>query len=238
MPRSIQFHTAVVDLFRSSMQQNPKQTLGSDYFGAEVRTVEHVCLASMNQLKHLVLVFRTRYSCASTCFLWHNALLYVANDCVYNEPSFPEDGAIEEDMDTKQPNSDLVRRITWFMACVDGYKALAPQFPIVGGIMQGLLSMGIENGLVTAAGGRAYMAEAKVDASMQVLVTPPEKLWMTAQNFSTRSRLPDNQDNFIIDLNGALADPIAASIDALSHRFNQITMLDELPDKIDATSPV
>lgn len=222
------------------MQQNPKQTLGIDSFGAEDRTVEHVCLASMNQLKHLVLVFRTRYSCASTCFLWHNALLYVANDCVSNEPSFPEDGAIEEDMDTKQANSDLVRRITWFMACVDGYKALAPQFPIVSGIMQGLLSMAIENGLMTAAEGRAYIAEAKVDAkkASRVLVIPPEKLWMIAQNFSTRLGHPDSQDSFIIDLNGALADPIAASIDALSHRFNQITMVDEPPDNTHAASPV
>lgn len=211
-----------------------------DSFDAEARTVEHVCLASMNQLKHLVLVFRTQYSCASTCFLWHNALLYVANDCISNEPSSPEDGAIEEDVDTKQADSDLVRRITWFMACVDGYKALAPQFPIVGGIMQGLLSMGIENGLMTAAEGRAYMAEAKVDAreASRVLVIPPEKVWISAQNSGTRSGLPDSQDNFIIDLNGALADPIAASIDALSQRFNQITMLDELPDDTHATSPV
>lgn len=211
-----------------------------DSLGAEDRTVEHVCLASMNQLKHLVLVFRTQYSCASTCFLWHNALLYVANDCISNELFFPEDGAIEEDMDTKQADSDLVRRITWFLACVDGYKALAPQFPIVGGIMQGLLTMGIENGLMTAAEGRAYMAEAKVDAreASRVLVIPPEKIWMIAQNFGTRSGLPDSQDNFIIDLNVALADPIAASIDALSLRFNQITMLDELPDDTHATCPV
>lgn len=226
------------------MQRNPKQTLGIGSFGAENRTVEHVCRASINQLKSLVLVFRTRYSCAPTCFLWHNALLYVANDCVSNEPSLPEDGGDieEEDMDTVPSSSTLVRqRVTWFMACVDGYKALAPQFPIVIGIMRGLLSMGIENGLMTAAEGRAYMAEAKLDAneaSTEKRIIPPMKLWMMAQNFSTHSGLPDCQDNFIIDLNGAMADPTAASIDALSQQSNQVTMLDG-PSTIDhATSPV
>lgn len=223
------------------MQRNPKQTLGIGSFGAETRTVEHVCLASINQLKSLVLVFRTRYSCAPTCFLWHNALLYVANDCVSNESSLTEDGGAieEEDLDTTRSTSNLAKRTTWFMACVDGYKELAPQFPIVNGIMQGLLSMGIEKGLMTAAEGRAYMAGAKLDAKepSEKHIVPPMKLWMIAQNLSTRSGPPDSQDNFIIDLNGAMADPTAASIDALSRQFNQFTMLDGLSTSDHTTSP-
>lgn len=228
-----------MDLFRPSLQLHPKQVLDIDSLVAEDRTVENICTASINQLKHLVLVFRTRYAFAPTCFLWHTALLYVANDCVSKEHPASEDGSVKGEMDIMRSNSDVVRKTTWFMACVDGYKALAPQFPIVSGIMQGLLSMGIENGLMTAAEGRAYMDEANPSAGevSRAHMSHSEELWIRAQNFSTRLGLPDSQDNFIIDLNGAMADPIAASIDALSHRFNQITMMDELSASDTTTSP-
>lgn len=219
-----------MDLFRPSLQQNPKQSLEIGSFSAENRTVEDVCYASINQLKHLVLVFRTRYACARSCFLWHNALLYVANDCVSNQTVLPGKRAAEEDVEMTDTNSDAAKRIVWFMACVDGYKALAPQFSIVSGILQGLLTMGIEQGLMTAAEGRAYMDEVKVDAirASRASISHPGKPWLAARSFTARPEVPDIQDRFIIDLDGAMADPNAASIEALAQRFQEVVMLGDL----------
>lgn len=120
-------------------------------FSAEQRSIRDVCLASMNQLKHLVLVFRTRYSCASSSFVWHNALLYVANDCLSAQPPSPTDEAAQEDAEFSITNDETTKRMIWFMACVDGYKALEPQFPILSSVMEGLLSTGMEKGLITVA---------------------------------------------------------------------------------------
>ncbi|KAJ4387481.1 hypothetical protein N0V93_008073 [Gnomoniopsis smithogilvyi] len=236
----IQFHTAVMDLFRPLLQQNPKQRLEFGSFNAENRTVEDVCLASINQLKHLVLVFRTRYAGARSCFLWHTALLYVANDCVSESMILPGNKTEENDVDMTGANIDGAKQVIWFMACVDGYKALAPQFPIVSGIVQGLLSMGIEQGMVTAAEGRAYMEEVEVDAirASHVNVGHPGKPWLTAQSFAARVELPERQDHFIIDLNRAMADPTAASIEALSQRFNEVVMLDELSASKNTATPM
>lgn len=239
---SIQFHIAVLDLFRPSLQRNPTQSLGLESFSAENRTVKDVCLASINQLKHLVLVFRTRYSCARSCFLWHNALLYIANDCVAKQMTLPGNKAVTEDVEMTGTDTDAGKRMHWFVACVDGYKALAPQFTIVSGIIQGLLSMAIEQGLITAAEGRAYMDEVKADAAATwaasgASIRDPAKPWPTAGSFNVSSGLPESQDHFIVDLNGAMTDPNAASIEALSQRFKEVVRLDELSASKDTSSP-
>lgn len=221
------------------MQLNPNQSLKLGSFSAEKRTVQDVCLASINQLKHLVLIFRTRYSCASNTFLWHKALLYVANDCVSSHDTSLGNQTIKEDVEMTDTNSDVASRIIWFMACIDGYKALAPQFSIAGGIIQGLLSMGIEKGLITAAEGRALMDEVKVDAARtsQTPVSHLESPWMRAQNASAGSEPLEGQDQFIVDLNGAMANPNAASIEALSQRFNEVVMVEEVLASEHTTSP-
>ncbi|KAJ4415493.1 hypothetical protein N0V82_007295 [Gnomoniopsis sp. IMI 355080] len=234
---------AVLDLFRPTLQQNPTQSLGVEFFSAENRTVEDVCLASVNQLKHLMLVFRTRYSCARSCFLWHNALLYVANDCVSKQMSLSGNKAITEDVEMTGTNTDASKRVHWFLACIEGYKALAPQLTIVSGIIQGLLSMGIERGLITAAEGRAYMDEVEADGatwavSRASIQGHPRQPWATAGSFTVFSGgLPESKDHFIVDLNKAMTDLNAASIEALSQRFKEVVMLDELSTSKHTTSP-
>lgn len=177
----IYFHTAVLDLFRPFPYQQPETPYKLDYSSADDPTPESVCNASLNQLKHLILIFRSRYQCAALTMLWQNALLYVANACLPLQRSPPNtagaadadqmegvtttnavpaetDGLSENEAAESEGEED--RRI-WFTACIDALRALAPQFEIVTGLVQGLLTMAILRGSIAAVEGRAIMDQVK-----------------------------------------------------------------------------
>lgn len=184
------FHTAVLDLFRPFPCQQLQPPFQLDQFAAQDPTPEGVCNASVNQLKHIILIFRSKYACATSTMLWQNALLYVANACLplqrgpapsltgaagpgygYMEgmtttsPAAMEDGgrSYEENLDESSEDSD---RRKWFTACVDALRDLAPQFGIVTGILQGILSMAILKGSISAFEGRAIMDQLKAAAKV------------------------------------------------------------------------
>lgn len=182
---SIQFHAAILDLFRPFLCRQPNQPLQLGRFTAENRTPAAIYAASVNQLKHIILVFRTRFSCATTSLLWHNALLYVANACLPLQSSSHKGGQqshshshshSSQDYDQglelttigtwgagSGPQGDDDRRRVWFLACIAGYQDLAPRFHLVTKIVPGLLSLAILNRQMTAAEGRALMGQMKAN---------------------------------------------------------------------------
>lgn len=188
----IYFHTAVLDLFRPFPYQRPETPFRlTSFFPADNPTPEGVCNASVNQLKHLILVFRSRYPCATFTMLWQNALLYVANACLPLQRGTPRaagaggdgdsDGSVADHMDgvvtttaedDELPEDDTdeseeeAHRRKWFTACIDALIALAPQFGIVTGIMQGILTMAILKGSIAAVEGRSIMDRLKVDTEV------------------------------------------------------------------------
>jgi hypothetical protein len=185
----IVFHAAVLDLFRPFRYQIAQTPYLLERFAARHPTPEGICDASVSQLKHLVLVFWSRYSCATSTMLWQNALLYVANECLpLRQPAPPTAGATEahdggsrstDEMDdvgnteilddetataggTDESEEEADRR-KWFTACIEGFGALAPQFPLAAGIVQGILSMAMTKGSIPAVEGRAIMGRLKAD---------------------------------------------------------------------------
>lgn len=174
---SIQLHAAILDLFRPFLHGQPNQPLRLDSFTADIRTPAAIYAASVNQLKHLILVFRTRYSCAKTSVLWHNALLYVANACLPLQPSSHkgkhQDHYQDHEQGLEQAGAEVWRedalwgndnnRRVWFLACIAGYQDLAPRFDLVTKIVPGLLSIAILKRQMTAAEGRALMAQMKAN---------------------------------------------------------------------------
>lgn len=202
----IYFHTAVLDLFRPFPYMRPETPYRLDNLPSDDPTPKGVCHASINQLKHLILIFRSRYHCAASTMLWQNALLYVANACLPLQRGPPRaqapggqglaDGdtsadpmegltmttttsttaasaAAEDDEllqadeadDDGESDEDADRR-RWFTACIDALRALAPQFGIVTGIVQGILSMAILKGSIAAVEGRAVMDQLKADTEV------------------------------------------------------------------------
>lgn len=229
--RSIYFHTTVLDLFRSSLHQNPKQALDLDTFTADHRNVEDVCLASKNQLKNLVLVFRTRYASAISSVLWHTALLYVANDCFLAPPEpLPEPTMAAAELRRQGVAMTEDSKRVWYLACIDGYKALAAQFGFIRHILQGLLGLGISKGLITAAEGRAHMHGVnriqRARRPSRVPAAYVQPVWMIFPAVAGPAQAATGGLNFILDLHAAMEDPVAASVEALSRSFEKIVMFD------------
>ncbi|KAH8746506.1 hypothetical protein F5883DRAFT_254093 [Diaporthe sp. PMI_573] len=187
------FHTAVLDLFRPFPYQRLQAPFLLDNFAADNPSLEGVCDASVSQLKHLILIFRARYPCATSTMLWQNALLYVANACLPLRGPAPHPAGATGDvhgsrnademegmmtttttaMGDGEPTDEKIAeseenadRRKWFTACIDALRALAPQFGIVTGIVQGILSMAILKGSIAAVEGRTIMDQVKASAEV------------------------------------------------------------------------
>lgn len=199
--------------------------------------------------------------------MWHNAILYLANACLpfpaakammHHPPGPPltlltEDGPDNdagEMTDTdhrslKAPQQDNSPR-SWFLVCIDTYRAFTPQFPIVGGIIQGLLSMAILRGVITATEGRQILNECIVDVKQRYSAfgkaqTEEERLWsvsglaqQTGVDGSDPTILTDTGtnaiptlENFVMDLNMAAMNPSAASGQVLARTFEELAMVDD-----------
>ncbi|KAM4062337.1 fungal zn(2)-Cys(6) binuclear cluster domain-containing protein [Hirsutella rhossiliensis] len=132
----IWFHTSILQLFRPFMQQlkplvKPPHT-APDAFPTTVFA------ASLNQLKHLALVFRYTFACAMYAAFWHVALMYIANAVI---------------QDTEDPQWR-----GYLMLCLDGYGDLFGAFPVAGAIAKSLLSMALRLSVVTSSEARVLMA--------------------------------------------------------------------------------
>lgn len=170
----------------------------------------------MNQLKHLVLVYRTRFPSASYTILWQYCLLYVANATLQTK----EDQRKEEKDGLGQKDSDWW---FWFFLCIAGYQKLFPSFRVVESIVQGLLTMAISKGALTAAEGRTMM----------------ERLHAGGDHAQFKHAV---KGSFIVDLGMAATDPLAACVDSLSEKFDELMLYDEFMAKeamelVEPTSP-
>lgn len=136
----------------------------------------------------MVLAFRTHYACAKASLLWHNALLYVANACLPRQASIAGKGkeivdsrglldgemdevdgvdgleGVDDIRDGNDDNGDEARQKIWFLACLAGYRALAPQFPVAKSIFQRLLSMAVRRGGITVEEARSLLDQMKSDS--------------------------------------------------------------------------
>jgi len=143
---SIYYHAAITDLFRPFLLDDASRTKRVQSFSAPDSTPEAVYVASVNQLKRLILVYMTNFATPSYTFLWHTALLYVANATLRDAPNR---GWRE-----------------WFQICLAGYENLSASFRVAGTIAQGLLAMAVRNRAMGSAeaGQMAKQLKAKTAA--------------------------------------------------------------------------
>jgi hypothetical protein len=127
---------------------------------------------------------------ATTSIFWHVALLWTVNAVVSEE-------------------GDPNRRF-YYMLCIKCYQKLYQCFSIIEIIVQGLLGMGIEKGIVSVSESNRIVGE--------LLATRQPKNEISA----TRIR-----GAFIIDRDLALQDLDAAMVDSLAERFQEITIFSE-----------
>ena len=93
--------------------------------------------ASVNQLKSLIVEYRTNYMASAYSILWHSGLIYLANGIL---------------QDTSDPEWRL-----YFLLCIYAYESLGRPYRISEMVAQGLLSMSLRDTNITAAEARKIM---------------------------------------------------------------------------------
>lgn len=143
----IYYHALIIDLFRPFVQ-GPHKNAELKSFSSPSSTPRAVYTSSVNQLKRLVLVYRVRFPSASYTFLWHTALLYVANAML---------GAhhVGRDPDAR----------AWLRLCLSGYKKLFGSFRVVENIVLGLLSMALRDGIISLPEARDVLTQLRSRAT-------------------------------------------------------------------------
>ncbi|KAI1317618.1 hypothetical protein F5Y16DRAFT_392614 [Xylariaceae sp. FL0255] len=120
----IWLHTAILDMFQPFINKPPSEAPRLDTFTAEDNTPEALYQASLNQLKHLVIDYRTHHAASTYSILWHTGLIYLAHGVLSgNDPDWH----------------------LYFLLCIYGYERLSRPFRVVESISQGLLSMALRD---------------------------------------------------------------------------------------------
>jgi hypothetical protein len=126
------FHASIVQLFRP-FARDQTQIIPERSFHSS----KEIFTASLNQLKHLVIVFRHTFPRGSCAILWHIALLHVANWALHN---------------TTDPQWQ-----SYFTLCLDSFTDLFVGFRTSGGIAKSLVSIALRLGVMQPAEARGLI---------------------------------------------------------------------------------
>lgn len=103
-------------------------------------------------------------------------------------------------------------RRSYFSRCLEGYKMLYPRYAVTVPIFKSLLSMAVSHGVITSQ--EAY------DAVGQLLAKS------NRGSGQQSSAVEPAEGCFMIDLDLALTDMVAANVDSLSQRFDDMVMFE------------
>ncbi|KAI0138516.1 hypothetical protein F4776DRAFT_654301 [Hypoxylon sp. NC0597] len=129
----IWLHCAIIDIFRPFVGKRIGQQSRLRTFSAWDSSLDTAYAASVSQLKHLVVEYRSKFAASTYSILWHTGLVYLANAML---------------KETNNPESHL-----YLLLCIYGYESLSRPYRISEVIVQGLLSMMLRERSLT--GGEA-----------------------------------------------------------------------------------
>ncbi|TGJ79744.1 hypothetical protein E0Z10_g9013 [Xylaria hypoxylon] len=116
----IWLHTAILDMWQPFIYKEALKVYRLRTFTAQDSTPDAVYTASVNQLKQLVVEYRSRHAVSQYSILWHNGLIYLANAMLR----------------CTDPDWHL-----YLLLCIYGYERLNRTYRISEVITQGLLTM-------------------------------------------------------------------------------------------------
>ncbi|KAK8072433.1 hypothetical protein PG996_005781 [Apiospora saccharicola] len=122
---SMWIHSVILDLFRPLLDRQDPEHMRLKTFSAPDSSPTAAYIASVNQLKQLIIQFRSKYESSICTMLWHTALMYVAN-------------AVLQDTDDSQ-------WLEYLLLCIYGYETLRRHFRVAETIGRGLLTMALRN---------------------------------------------------------------------------------------------
>ncbi|RYP66001.1 hypothetical protein DL770_008887 [Monosporascus sp. CRB-9-2] len=137
----IWLHCIMLDIFRRFMKGSSDDRFRMATFSAWDSSPDAAFAASVNQLKTLIVEYRTNYVASAYSILWHSGLIYLANAML---------------QDTSDPEWRL-----YFLLCIYGYESLSRPYRISEVIVQGLLSMTLRDTNMSASEARKIMKDLK-----------------------------------------------------------------------------
>ena len=183
---SIWYHATCLDLFRPFLLDGEQVGLRS--WVPSVTSTRAIFAASLKQLKLLMFEIMNKHKLANHNLYWHIALMYVANATL---------------MDSVNPECRF-----YFFLCVRCYQQLHSGYAFIGGIIQGLVTMAWNKGLINTAEAAVFARELQTYGDHKMI----------------ESRLTGG---YILDLDLAFTDSNAAKVDNLIDQFEQIILFDE-----------
>ncbi|KAG7123089.1 Nitrogen assimilation transcription factor nit-4 like protein [Verticillium longisporum] len=135
------FHAAILDIFRPFLRDDKAKKTRLTTFSSRRSSAEAAFKASVNQLKRLIVVYRSQYQSSAYTILWHTALIYVANAVL---------------KDTGDPEWRF-----YFLHCVYGYESLRKSYRLAEAIGRALLAMTLRNGDITGLEARTILQQLK-----------------------------------------------------------------------------
>ncbi|KAL9948678.1 hypothetical protein ACHAP6_006005 [Verticillium nonalfalfae] len=140
-PDFLWFHAAILDIFRPFLRDGKAKKTRLTTFSSRKSSAEAAFKASVNQLKRLIVVYRSEYQSSAYTILWHTALIYVANAVL---------------KDTGDPEWRF-----YFLHCVYGYESLRKSYRLAEAIGRALLAMTLRNGDITGLEARTILQQLK-----------------------------------------------------------------------------
>lgn len=139
--------------------------------------------ASVYQLKQLVITYRSKYTSSNYTIIWQTALLYTANAMLRST---------DED------------RLEYFLICIYSFQGLRQCFRVTEAIVQALLAMAMQQGIVSGTLARTILGDLKRRA--------PEG----EQSDEATIRAP-----FMANLELSMSDPASATVEELAEQFDE-----------------
>lgn len=187
MGNSLWLHSAILDIFRPFLQGDAPRRRRLRTFAPPMNTPDAAYAASVEQLKRLIVTYRTKYSASHYTIIWQTSLLYTANAMLHSK---------EED------------RLTYFLICLYSYADLRQSFRVTEAIVRALLSMGMQNGVITGPVARRVLRDLRSAAPQ------------AGDDADEMIRAP-----FIADLDHAVTAPESATVEAHAAQFEENAML-------------
>jgi len=189
-------HAALMDLMRPFIGQDRSTDERLTTFAAENNSVLSAYKASTDQLKRLILDYRTNHEASAYSILWHTGLLYLVNAMLEN----PRD-----------PDWHI-----YFLLCIHGYENLRRPYLISEAIGRSLLALTLRRTDMSADEARRIMAEIeqggleRVEAEirapfmgdLQMALNDPENasVEMTARLFEEMALFNEVLDQSVMDI--------------------------------------
>ncbi|KAI8945961.1 hypothetical protein F4801DRAFT_566339 [Xylaria longipes] len=129
----IWLHTAILDMWQPFIRKDGEEIPQLMTFTALDRTPDAAYAASVQQLKQLIVEYRSRHAESTYSILWHNGLIYLVNAMLKRT----------------DPNWRL-----YLLLCIYGYERLRRPYRMSEVVTQGLLTMTMR--YTNMSGGEAY----------------------------------------------------------------------------------